>query len=97
MMKWNYLLAWSIVLLPLVAGDIEFPINLSIDRGIEWVTIDWDNPHDENFSEYPSCDLDGYCRFDTLSVGNLTVWDNYLNLSVINYNVTGNMSLNGNL
>jgi len=41
------------------------------------------------------CSLNGDCNISSLSVGNLTVYDQFLNVSVVDYNVTGNMSIEG--
>ena len=43
------------------------------------------------------CSLYGTCNLNTLTVGNLTVYGDYVNVSVVNYNITGELDLEGNL
>ena len=39
----------------------------------------------------------GIGNLTELWVGNLTVYDQYMNVTVVNYNVTGDIDVNGNL
>lgn len=50
----------------------------------------------KGYGDYLYCSKNGNCNLNSLSVGNLTVWDQYLNVSVFNYNVTGDSVFNGN-
>ena len=79
-----------------VFGVIDNVTNTALERGIEWIKISWDTPTLENFTYYEDpdyCERDRACSLSTLTVNNLTVSGDFVNVSVTNYNVTGNISV----
>ena len=43
------------------------------------------------------CEDGGICNLNSLIVGNLTVYDTFFNATVVNYNVTGTLDVDGNV
>ena len=60
------------------------------------LTIDYNNPLTRSTADNIYCMFNGICSLSSLIVENLTV-TNYVNLTVTSYNVTGDMSVSGNV
>lgn len=76
-------------LLVLLIFIISFAVAEQSSSSINWASHQYVNI---NF-----CKLFGDCTLNNLIVYNLSVIGSYMNVSVINYNVTGDMNIGGNL